>query len=133
MRRTAYWGNTVVLCSESTPVDHIDYLRQHDLDCIVTGKDHVDLRAALSELKIRYDIAKIRVDSGGTLNGILFRQGLVDEVSLLLVPTLIGGQSPRSIFVAPDLSLEDGTIPLKLLHVEEFPDGYIWRRYELDK
>jgi len=36
----------------------------------------------------------------GRLNGVLFRAGLVDEVSVLVNPCLVGGTSPRSIFRA---------------------------------
>ena len=37
----------------------------------------------------------VRVDSGGALNGALLRAGLVDEVSLLVHPRIVGGDGPR--------------------------------------
>jgi len=69
----------------------------------------------------------------GRLNGVLFRAGLVDEVSVLVNPCLVGGTSPRSIFVAPDLTSPEGVIPLKLLHVETLQDNVVWLRYEVVK
>ena len=36
----------------------------------------------------------MRVDSGGALNGALLRAGLVDEISLLVHPVLVG-DAPR--------------------------------------
>ncbi len=129
MRRTAYWGDTLVLCSQNTPKTYLAYLEEHGMKSIIAGAEKVDLRKALVELKSRFSIERIRVDSGGVLNGVLLRAGLVDEVSVLVAPVLVGGESPRSVFVAPDLRSEIGLIPLRLVGWEEFPGGNIWLRY----
>jgi 2,5-diamino-6-(ribosylamino)-4(3H)-pyrimidinone 5'-phosphate reductase len=73
----------------------------------------------------------VRVDSGGTLNGILLRSDLVDEVSVLIHPGLVGGTTPRSIFRAPDLISSEGVIQLRLIHVEQLKGDVIWLRYEV--
>ena len=91
----------------------------------------VDLKAALDELYERYDIRRVRVDSGGILNGVLLRQELVDEVSMLVYPELVGGASPRSLFVAPDLTDAGGVIKLRLLEASSLRDGFVWLRYEI--
>jgi 2,5-diamino-6-(ribosylamino)-4(3H)-pyrimidinone 5'-phosphate reductase len=121
----------VALCSRSTPSAHFEYLEQRHIDRIVAGDDHVDLRAALEELNVRYDVQVVRVDSGGTLNGVLLRAGLVDEVSVLIHPSLVGGTTPRSIFRAPDLASADGVIQLRLAHVEQLEGELVWLRYEV--
>ncbi len=126
-----YWKGAVVLVSRSTPKEYLEYLNRRHIDAIVAGDDHVDYRAALEELNDRYDVKVVRVDSGGTLNGHLLRAGLVDEVSLLIHPALVGGVSPRSAFRAPDLAGADGVTPLKLMSAEEVRDGIVWLRYEV--
>lgn len=99
-----YWRGMVPLCSRSTPEEHLEYLKERRVDVIVTGDDRVDLRAALEGLNARHGVAVVCVNSGGTLNGVLLRAGLVDEVSLLVHPSLVGGISPRSVFRASDLA-----------------------------
>ncbi len=47
----------------------------------------------------------------------------------LLNPCLVGGRSPRSLYVAPDLTSENGLIPLSLLHVENVEGEVVWLRY----
>ncbi|MCL7454048.1 MAG: RibD family protein [Anaerolineae bacterium] len=131
IRREPWWRDVVVLCSHATPADYVDQLRQMGIDHIVAGDDHVDLRAALEELNTRHGIRTVQVDSGGTLNGVLLRAGLVDEISLLISPTLAGGLSPRSIYRAPDLASPEGIIPLRLFHLERLEDGIVWLRYEV--
>lgn len=131
LRREPYWRDAMALCSHSTPQAYLDYLREREVDHIVTGKHTVDLQAALEELNARYGVRTIRVDSGGSLNGALLRAGLVHEVSLLILPSLVGGMSPHSIYHAPDLTSIDGTIPLKMIHMEEVQEGILWLRYQV--
>lgn len=129
-RYQPYWRDVVVLCSRATPSSYLEYLQEHSIDSITAGDDQVDLPSALEELATRYGTKLIRVDSGGTLNGVLLRAGLVDEVSLLIDPCLVGGTSTRSFFRAPDLEGPEELIQLKLIRYEEVKGGVIWLRYE---
>ena len=142
LRSLPYWRHFVALCSRSTPQDYLQYLKDRHIDCIITGEDHVDLKMALGELYSRYHIRVVRVDSGGTLNGLLLRQGFVNEVSILIYPSLVGGETSSSIFRAQDLppvSNPDlasglgakGTIPLKLIAAERLKGDVMWLRYEV--
>ena len=133
LRKQPYWRDVVALCSGTTPQSHLEYLEREQVAYIVTGEEHVDLRAALEELNGRYGVQVVRVDSGGILNGLLLRAGLVDEVSVLIDPSLVGGTSPRSIFTAPDLTSGDGVIECRLIHFERFEGDVVWLRYEVAK
>ena len=133
IRYSPYWRDTIVLCSQATPIEYIKDLKQQGIAHIITGDDRVDLRAALEELNARFGVKTIRVDSGGALNGALLRAGLIDEVSVLITPALVGGTIPRSIFTAPDLTSPDGVISLKLCHVEQLRGETVWVRYEIVK
>lgn len=133
LKKWPYWRDNIALCSQKTPPEHIDYLLGEGIDCIIAGQDRVDLRAALEELSARFGVKTVRADSGGKLNGALLRAGLVDEVSLLVNPYLVGGQTECSFFHAPNLvSLQD-LILLKLAHADVLGGGVVWLRYEIDK
>ena len=71
------------------------------------------------------------MDSGGTLNGVMLRAGLVDEVNLLVYPYLVGGVTPKSFFRAPDLLAADGVIKLRMLHLEQMRDEIVWLQYQI--
>jgi 2,5-diamino-6-(ribosylamino)-4(3H)-pyrimidinone 5'-phosphate reductase len=133
LRNQPYWRDVVVLCSQATPQEHLDRLREQQVDTIIAGQDQVDLRAALAELRTEYRVERLRIDSGGILNGVLLRAGLVDEIAVIINPCLTGGKSPRTLFVADDLPSRDGVIPLSLKKVEELRDGYLWLHYEVIK
>lgn len=61
----------------------------------------------------------------------LLRAGLVDEVSLVVDPSLVGGTSPRSVFQAPDLDSPAGVIKLELLGMERLEGGTVWLHYRV--
>ncbi len=133
LRALPYWRDGVALCSRSTPQEYLDYLQKRHIDYIIAGDDHVDLQKALEEMESRYGVKTVRVDSGGVLNGVLLRAGLVDEVSVLIHPSLVGGSTPRSFFRAPDLTSHEGVINLRLMSIERLKDDITWLRYEVTK
>ncbi len=129
-RKQPYWKDGVALCSLATSKSHLDYLQEQHIRTIIAGHDHVNLKKALEELYEQYAVKVIRVDSGGTLNGALLRAGLVDEISVLLNPCLVGGASSNSLFRALDLPASGGTIQLLLTHMEKLRDDIVCLRYE---
>ena len=131
LRNQPYWRDAIALVSLATPEEYLAYLQSEGVEFIQTGGDYVDLQAALEALYSRYGIRTVRVDSGGTLNGVLLREGLVDEISLLIDPSLVGGTSPRSFFVAPDLRSSGNLIDLQLTNVEQLRDGTVWILYDI--
>jgi 2,5-diamino-6-(ribosylamino)-4(3H)-pyrimidinone 5'-phosphate reductase len=128
-----WWKNYIALCSEETPASHLEYLQEVGIAYIIAGKQNVDLRKALTLLNLQFGTQKVRVDSGGILNGVFLRQGLADEVSVIISPTLVGGETPKTMYVAPDLETEEGVIGLRLSHVETIRDRYVWLRYKVQK
>ncbi len=131
IKRQPFWRGFLALCSRSTPESHLDYLRAEGIETIITGADRVDMRGALEDLTARCGVKVLRVDSGGILNGVLLRAGLVSEVSAVVYPCMVGGMSPQSMFVADDLTSQEGVISVKLAHVETIEGKYVWLRYKV--
>ena len=131
LRSQPYWREVTVLCSHTTPDEYFKYLDRRGVPYIITGDDHVDFRLALEELNIRYGVQSVRVDSGGILNGLLLRAGLVNEVSVLIDPCTVGGTSPKTWYVAPDLASPDGIQRLELIHCEQVRENIVWLKYRV--
>lgn len=126
-----YWRAGIALCSKSTPREHLAYLRKEGVEAIVAGREKVDLRAALETLAADHGVKVVRVDSGGTLNGVLLREKLVSEVSVLVHPQLVGGESPRSIYRSRDLTVEERPTDLELMSSRKLKGGTVWLRYRV--
>jgi 2,5-diamino-6-(ribosylamino)-4(3H)-pyrimidinone 5'-phosphate reductase len=128
-RDTAYCKDLIILVSTATPQSYLDYLSERNYDFIVAGEDHVDYAKAFEVLYEKYDCRIIRTDSGGTLTSILIEQELVDEISLVVSPCLVGLNAPH---VFRSLSLQD-KLDLKLKSCEVISDEYLSLIYEIPK
>ena len=107
-RDTQYCRDIILLVSRATPEDYLEYLKERHYDFIQAGEDHVDYSRALELLNERYGCKILRTDSGGVLTNALLQQGLVDEISLVVSPCLVGQSNPnvfRSLNLANRLDL----------------------------
>ncbi len=130
LRDQPYWRDVVALCSAATPVAHLETLAADGVRTLVAGGDRVDLAAALEQLAAAHGVRTVRVDAGGHLVGALLRAGLVNEVSVVIEPRLVGGESPRWLVQAGDAGSAD-VVGLMLRGVEQFDDGALWLRYDV--
>lgn len=132
LRDTGYWRELMALVSRSTPQKYLDYLEKWHVKYIMAGDGKVDLRLALDELG-RRGIKKVRTDSGGTINGVLLRQRLVDEVSVLLHPTLVGDTSHDSIFRDVIPQQAEKPVNLCIVSSRKLNNGVVWLRYLVER
>jgi 2,5-diamino-6-(ribosylamino)-4(3H)-pyrimidinone 5'-phosphate reductase len=124
-RGSEFGGDPIVMVSEETPRHYLEYIEERDYRYHVTGEKRVDLKAALKLLAHDYAVETLLVDAGPSLNGALLSQGLIDEISLLIVPALVGSE-PLRLF-----SLLKGDVQLELLRQERIEPGSIWLHYRL--
>lgn len=127
LRRSEYCGDIVVLVSERTPKSYIRYLKERNYDHVVAGKGRIDFCEALRILSSRYRAKVVVSDSGGILNSVLLRSGLVDELSLLVFPLLVG-TSGMPLFRT--LSLKEN-LNLELAKSEQLPGGLLHLVYKV--
>jgi 2,5-diamino-6-(ribosylamino)-4(3H)-pyrimidinone 5'-phosphate reductase len=131
-REQPYWSDFVSLCTQSTPPDHVEYLKRKGVKTITTVAEHMDYKQALEELNGQFGTTVVRIDSGGTLNGVLLRAGLVDEIHLLVHPSLVGGSSQKTFF--RDTSQERaGEIKLTFLKSEVHSERCLLLSYAVVK
>jgi 2,5-diamino-6-(ribosylamino)-4(3H)-pyrimidinone 5'-phosphate reductase len=127
VRNMGYLKDVIILVSESTPKDYLEYLEKRNYEYIVAGKDHVDFEKAFGILYDKYHCRMIRTDSGGELTSVLLEQGLVDEISLVVSPCLIGsGESTAFRTLSPK-----ARIGLKLVNTETVNDDYLSLTYRV--
>lgn len=128
-----YWSRHVALITAGVSEAHRAYLASRNVEILECGSGRVDLGLALRLLADRYEVRRVRVDSGGRLNGALLRAGLVDEVHLLVCPWLAGGTSPRASFVTEDLPFGSPGTRLERTGVETFEDGSVLLSYDIQR
>jgi len=128
IKKQPFWKKPLAMVSESTPKEYLEYLKGEGVDYIAAGKEKVDLKKALSEMAKQYKVKVVRIDSGGTLTTLMLAQGLVDEVSVLIHPGIVGNISPKRMIEDAGLKLVK-PMSLDLTHAERMEDGTAWLKY----
>jgi len=131
VRRMPYIKDIIVLCSRSTPKEYFDFLDERFIPYMIVGYEQVDLKTALDELNLQFGVKRVRVDSGGVLNGVLFQTGLVDEVHTLIHPSLVG--TGRDSIYYTGLESPADNIRLKLVNVDKLEGGLVYLTYHVIK
>jgi riboflavin biosynthesis pyrimidine reductase len=120
----------ICVVSERTPADYLDGLRQKGVSYIVSGKEGIDLADAVEKLGEQFGSRTLLLEGGGHINGAFLRAGLIDEVSMLSVPSIDGRSSVASVFDGVDAS-NNIAVGLKLKSVEQRAGDTLWLRYEV--
>jgi riboflavin biosynthesis pyrimidine reductase len=82
-------------------------------------------------MQVRLGVSCVLSTAGGGLNGALLREGLVDEIQLLVLPAVIGGLGTPTVFDGTVLGDHELPTRLRLLSAQTEPDGMLWLRYEV--
>lgn len=98
---------------------------------VISYDTAIDFQDLFAKLKT-YGVDKLTIQSGGSLNALLLREGLIDKVSIVVAPVMIGGsETPTlvdgdSLIASADLqSLK----PLKLDAADVLNDSYLHLQY----
>ena len=87
---------------------------------------------ALRQLKTDYGCERLTVQSGGTVNAALVREGLIDCVDIVVAPLLVGGRDTPTLVGGPSLASVDELsqlCALELVSCEALKDSYVRLRY----
>lgn len=100
----------------------------------VIGQDPFDPAALFAQLYEAFGVRALTVQSGGTVNALLLRAGLIDRVDVVVAPVLVGGEDTPSLIggasvrTAAELSQ---LRPLTLESCEALAHSYLRLRYRV--
>ena len=125
--------DAVVYLCESAPADRRSAIA-------ATGRPVVDVpagdefRAALAQMRKNLDAKFLLVEGGPTINGELFRLGLVDEFFLTLGPVIVGGRGGLTVVENDATPSIDELLRLSLIHAKPNPEtGELYLRYRVTR
>lgn len=119
----------VCIVSEQVPQEYLEMLRNEGISYICTGKDAIDLPAAMEILCSEFGVERLAILGGGHINGGFLAAGLIDEVSLLLAPGIDGRKGQTALFDGiPDM--DRMPVRLSLESVEKIENDVLWIRYK---
>ncbi len=101
---------------------------------IIYYKNKIDFVDLFRKLKQDYGIDRVTIQTGGTLNSIFLRNKLIDKISIVVAPTLIGGKDTSSLIDGKSLtSVKELSLikALKLTEVKKLNDSYLHLKYDI--
>ncbi len=134
------WGRSdiggdpiVVVLTEKVSDAHLAGLRSEGVSYFFAGADAIDLPRAFAFLRSELGVERLLVEGGGGANGACLRAGLIDEISLVIYPTVDGAQGAPSVF---DSGKEDADVrapvsEMTLVSSQVLDGGAVWLRYHL--
>lgn len=119
----------VVVLTRAVPDSHLAGLRQDGVSYIFAGDREIDLAAALETLNRELGIGRLLLEGGGAANGALLRAGLVDELSLVVAPTVEGVPGGPAVFDVHGGPGALDRVGMALESCQTLDGGLVWLRY----
>lgn len=101
---------------------------------VILYPEDVDLADLLIKVRQQYGIEHLIIESGGTLNAALVRQGLIDHVMIVVAPLLVGGRATSTLIDGRSLQTEKELVDLKALRLvrcEVLEHSYLRLEYDV--
>ena len=105
---------TVVAVSAAAPKDRGAALQEKCVSVVVAGKEKVDLPLLMDILYREFSVRKLIIEGGPTLNWHMLHHHLVDEIRLIHLPFIVGGNDTPSLVGGMHIDSEDQMIRLEL-------------------
>ncbi len=120
----------LVITDENCAKEYLDTLTDKGISWIATGKNGIDLTAAMDTLVRTYNIKRLAVTGGGHINGAFLSAGLLDEVSIMIGPGIDGRRGMAAVFDGIEDEKRPATL-LKLESMEKVGKETVWLRYKV--
>ena len=94
----------------------------------------INFKDLFKKLKQKYKVSNVTIQSGGTLNATLVREGLIDRVSFVIAPALIGGKNTSTLMDGKSLRSDKDLKQIKALKLrkcEKLKNSYLHLIYDV--
>ncbi len=124
--------HVIEILTEQVSDSYLYYLQQQSISYIFAGEKEINFELALSQLAILFPIKTIMLEGGGHVNGSLLNAGLIDELSLLILPLADGTPNTPTTFEVSEYLQKKHAKPLELIDVQKLENDVLWLRYRMN-
>lgn len=127
------WVEVLFLITDNK--NHPAYKLQDKFDNLkIIYYENINLTKMMKDLKKDYDVERITIQSGGTLNCEFLRENLIDYVNIVIAPLLVGGSTTNTLIDGKAISKIEELNKLKALELLEtnvLKNSYIQLKYKV--
>lgn len=122
--------HVVAILSEHVADEYLESLRKSNVSYVLAGFPEVDLPRALEKIGEKFGVRTLMLEGGGRINGSMLHDGLIDELSVLIMPVADTRMGEPSLF--DEAKDRAKPVALSLTSVEQREGGALWVRYRVD-
>ncbi|WP_455645089.1 2,5-diamino-6-(ribosylamino)-4(3H)-pyrimidinone 5'-phosphate reductase [Methanosphaera sp.] len=115
-------AETIIIVSKKAPIDRVKKLEEK-CTIITSGETSIDLKETMDKL-YKLNIRSILLEGGSTLNFSMFKEELIDEVSICIGSKILGGSKSKT-FVDGNGFDKDNCVNLNLKSCEKIDDDIL--------
>ena len=121
-------SHVVEVVTEAVSDDYLAYLQSIGVSYVFGGETDIDIARVVAILADELGTERLIVEGGPHVSGSFVNAGLVDEISVLVLPLIDGrGEHPASFEVAKNEWIKPTYLTLASAEVQE--GGAVWLRY----
>lgn len=130
-----HWVEKLILVT--TNKNHIAYSLKDKYDNLdILYYEDLDLTRLLEDLVSKYNVERLTIQSGGSLNGLFLRNNLIDYVNIVIAPLLVGGRDVSTLIDGDAISCSEELNKLKalqLIECNQLDDSYVQLKYKVKR
>lgn len=123
-------AHIIEVLTEQVSDAFLDHLRSKGVSYVFAGKDTLNLEQAVQKLKSLFGIDKLLLEGGGIVNGSFLEAGLIDEISLVVIPAAETSKQAIPLFQTSEYTSGDANpAAFQLKAAEKLDNGSLWLTY----
>lgn len=102
---------------------------------IIFCEGSMDFKDVFDKLKTDFGAERLTIQSGGELNAVFLREGLIDRVLVVVAPCLVGGKDTPSLVDGESLHTQDELSKirsLELIQAKPLDNSYLSLEYKVN-
>lgn len=126
--------HAVVIVGQDVADSHLAELRKRGVSYVLADGE-LGVSDALATIGEEFNSKTLLLEGGGIINGAFLKAGLIDEISIIVVPAIDGVSGSPSVFEYLGASGENPADGQSLRHLstETLDGGAVWLRYRVEK
>jgi riboflavin biosynthesis pyrimidine reductase len=117
----------IAILTTAVSDDHLAELRRDGISHVFAGDDDIDLGKVLEIIGAEFGVKHLLLEGGGGINGGFLEQGLIDEISLMVLPLADGKPDAPTTFDGNT----GGARSLELVSVDKLYGGILHLKYRV--
>lgn len=123
-------AHIIEVLTEDVADSYLDYLHRLDISYVFAGKKELNGTLLLKKLKQKFGIQRVMVSGGGITNWSFLKEGVIDELSLVLCPLAEGNREAAALFDQSSYMQEGSPEAFSLANVQTLPGDGLWLIYQ---